>query len=337
MDHTFTGIMFDVKAHDLPFEYLEITSVWLRGRLGPIGIWSTPNGFRGKHEQQEQWEQHYDKFHRPSPARLAEMRLSSPIRLRPKETRGLYAHAACRGDEQIVYDNQRHRTSLTDMHLDILPGLAHLSDEPFSPNSQFVGWWGPPWRERREFVGRLSYGVRWLRWNPEVAEDMPPLFRQMVWAILMSRHRRSQQSLLYWLTEDHILYILNSIEWWACPAMQEDLNNLLYPPKPSITAKMGAVAAAGAKTTGNIVSAKSRSVFKRFAASVAGLIKRGRGGAPDAGTTGDHSGPPPRSPESNDSPCAADSTAAMFARSTAAAVGVGLLAAAGSMPSGYGT
>ena len=36
---SFTGIMFNVRAHDLPFEYMEITSVWLRGKLGPITIW----------------------------------------------------------------------------------------------------------------------------------------------------------------------------------------------------------------------------------------------------------------------------------------------------------
>jgi hypothetical protein len=46
------------------------------------------------------------------------------------------AHAASRGDEQIVYDNQRHRVSLSDTHLDILPGLAHLSDVAFSPEGQ---------------------------------------------------------------------------------------------------------------------------------------------------------------------------------------------------------
>ena len=33
--------MFDIKTSDLPFEYIEVTDIWLRGDLGPITIWST--------------------------------------------------------------------------------------------------------------------------------------------------------------------------------------------------------------------------------------------------------------------------------------------------------
>jgi len=200
------------------------------------------------------------------------MKLKTPIRLAPKETKGLYAHSACRGDEQIVYDNQRHHVSLSDMHLDILPGQAHLSDVPFSSHGQFQGWWGPPWRDRREFVGRLSYGIRWLRWNPNVHEQMPPLFRSLVWSVVMSRHKRANQSLLYWLTDDHILYILNSIDWWDAPHVQEDLDRLLHPPLPSVTAQMTAAGAAA----GKVVSAKSKSVFKRLAASMTNWARRRR-------------------------------------------------------------
>jgi len=107
------------------------------------------------------------------------MKLTVPIKLAPNEKKGLYAHSACPGDEQIVYDNQRHQTSLSNTHLDILPGLAHFSDIPFSPESQFLVWWGPPLRERRGFVRRWGYGVYWLHRNPDVHEPMPPLFRQM--------------------------------------------------------------------------------------------------------------------------------------------------------------
>jgi hypothetical protein len=31
--------MWNVHAHDLPFEYIEISGVWLRGNLGPISVW----------------------------------------------------------------------------------------------------------------------------------------------------------------------------------------------------------------------------------------------------------------------------------------------------------
>jgi len=42
---SFTGIMWDVRAHDLPFEYIEISSVWLRGNLGPISVWYVHSPF----------------------------------------------------------------------------------------------------------------------------------------------------------------------------------------------------------------------------------------------------------------------------------------------------
>lgn len=46
MDHTFAGVMFAVRSgQKLPYEYLEISTVWVRGGLGPISVWST-NGVR---------------------------------------------------------------------------------------------------------------------------------------------------------------------------------------------------------------------------------------------------------------------------------------------------
>lgn len=42
MDHTFAGVMFSVRSgQKLPYEYLEISTVWVRGGLGPISVWST--------------------------------------------------------------------------------------------------------------------------------------------------------------------------------------------------------------------------------------------------------------------------------------------------------
>ena len=33
-DHTFSGIMFDIKTNKLPLEYIEVSSIWVRGDLG---------------------------------------------------------------------------------------------------------------------------------------------------------------------------------------------------------------------------------------------------------------------------------------------------------------
>jgi hypothetical protein len=58
-------------------------------------------------------------------------------------------------DEAIVYDNQRSRYTHTDQFIRVGPGLAHLSSTPFSGSHS----WGA-WRERRQFVGRVSYGAK---------------------------------------------------------------------------------------------------------------------------------------------------------------------------------
>ncbi|EKX43392.1 hypothetical protein GUITHDRAFT_60480, partial [Guillardia theta CCMP2712] len=154
-DHTFAGIMVNIEACNfLPVDSLYVFSVWVRGDLGPMTVWSTQNGYQGKEESQKDWVCHYSKFHEPSVDQFQEMRLQEPICLKPGDRFGLYVHSACYGDDQIVYDNQRHHVSHSDNFLRILPGKAHLSHEPFSPTHENFGGWGRPWRENREFVGR---------------------------------------------------------------------------------------------------------------------------------------------------------------------------------------
>mmetsp|Transcript_7826 Transcript_7826/g.23546 ORF Transcript_7826/g.23546 Transcript_7826/m.23546 type:complete len:173 (+) Transcript_7826:489-1007(+) len=101
--------------------------------------------------------------------------------------------------------------------------MAHLFSEPFSPFPQNAAqfWWGSAWRPRREFVGRLSYGIRWLLWNPEVHSVLPPQFQRMVWALLMARHPRAHASPLAALELDVIYYVINKISWWDMADFQD--------------------------------------------------------------------------------------------------------------------
>ena len=47
--------MFDVSCDTiLPVEYVEIQSISVRGELGPLTVWQTPNTFQGKHEEMEE-------------------------------------------------------------------------------------------------------------------------------------------------------------------------------------------------------------------------------------------------------------------------------------------
>jgi len=72
------------------------------------------------------------------------------------------ALSCCIDDEALVYDNQRSRFTHTDQFIRVGPGLAHLSSTPFSGSHP----WGA-WRERRQFVGRVSYGAKVLVWYQE--------------------------------------------------------------------------------------------------------------------------------------------------------------------------
>ena len=117
--------MFDVACKTaLPAEYVEVSSISVRGQLGPLTVWKTPNTFYGKHEDEEAWEKIYEASHEPSQDTMVELRFDTPIRLYPGEQCGLYVHSTLPGDEAIVYDDQRHTVTYQDDVFTVLPGLA---------------------------------------------------------------------------------------------------------------------------------------------------------------------------------------------------------------------
>ena len=113
-----------------------------------------------------------------------------------------------------VYDNQRSR-SVEDQFISILPGVAHLSNTPFSSNA--YGWGA--WRDRRQFVGRCSYSIRWLLWNPtrEAHLNFKPHFRASVRTLLLCQRRR--ESPVSMLGDDCLFYIANFLphDWFPEP------------------------------------------------------------------------------------------------------------------------
>ena len=72
-DHTFCGVMFDVQCKDvLPLECVLVESLWVRGRLGPLTVWTTKGTFRGRHEEPDRWKRVYAGEHAPaSPRRMS--------------------------------------------------------------------------------------------------------------------------------------------------------------------------------------------------------------------------------------------------------------------------
>lgn len=215
-DHTFCGVMFDVRCIDsLPIEFLEISSVAVRGSLGPMTVWTTPNGYQGKfstEESKSSWKLVYEQSHAPSQRQLVPLHLEAPVRLNPGESCGLFVHSKRSDDTAVVYDNVR-RFRQGDVGVDnsglltILPGMAALDNTPFGQ----MGMWGEGWRRRREFVGRIAVGVCWRLWNPESHHLFPPRFRATVRCLLLCASRRG--SPLNCFSDMITFYILNMCRW----------------------------------------------------------------------------------------------------------------------------
>lgn len=143
-DHTFCGIMFPVECKEvLPVERLIITSVSVRGRLGPLSVYMSkdpeddndddharrnnndhddarkrrrgdPNrGRRGRNRitaDEAGWVRIYSETHAPSFSDYDKLDLSKrPIVVEPGRVRGVYVHSTQPGDEAIVYDDYRGR------------------------------------------------------------------------------------------------------------------------------------------------------------------------------------------------------------------------------------
>lgn len=215
-DHTFCGVMFDIGSVGfdtgrVPVEFLEVDSVSIRGDLGPITVWTTTNSYKGKEHNAEAWQLVYERTHEPSRREHQRLQLDKPIRIKLGETCGLYVHSKLSGDDAIVYDNQRSRVAYEDQIFRVLPGLAHLSNRPFGRH----GMWGFPWRECREFVGRISYGVSYVLWNPETHGQFPSEFRDAACTMLLCARR--MESPLYWLQDEVVFYILNMCrhDWFS--------------------------------------------------------------------------------------------------------------------------
>ena len=116
--------------------------------------------------------------------------------------------------------------------LSISIGQAALSDSPFGGNAP---WGAGPWRRQREFVGRISYGVRWMLWTPELHRRFPLGFRAAAEAMLMGAKR--PESPLYYLRDEVIFYIMNRCgwEWFGSelePSQEEEEEDKL-PPHPA--------------------------------------------------------------------------------------------------------
>ena len=149
---------------------------------------------------------------RPVLRRVCRDVIDEPVRLERGRRTGFYVHSKAQGDRAVVYDDQRYGTpgKVDDKRLVIWPAVAHLSCRPFGRRAP---WGGDALRSKRLFVGRVSYGVRWLLWNPEPEchARFPAGFRQAVETMVLCARRPGCE--LSRLGDEVIFYIMNKCGW----------------------------------------------------------------------------------------------------------------------------
>jgi len=256
-EHTFCGIMFPVQCEDvLPVECMLVTSISIRGQLGPITVWvsnddndeTNENQFTLKNPietalpknntcvvnkkrektmitaTQSHWTKIFSKTLPPSFRTYQELDLSeNPIYLDPGQVRGVYIHSSLSGDQSIVYDNYMPNVKAEipeDLFLRLGPAMAHLSKTPFA---NLTNWgYGDAWRRNRKFVGKINYEVTYPLWNPNQHLSFGSNFQNL--AMLLFACQRRFESPLSRLPEECILYILSMCKWdWA----SDDYNGMI--------------------------------------------------------------------------------------------------------------
>ncbi len=219
-----SGVMFPVKCKDnLPLDHVIINSIAVRGRLGPITVWVSNEQQRPDPQyfamHPRFWTKIYEKTHSPSFHTFETLDLSeNPIMMKPGQVRAIYVHSTLPGDEAIVYDNRHQRRTYDDALVSILTGRAHVSQTPFGTTP--IWGWGNPWRDQREFVGRIQYGAVYKLWNPSEAHVFGGKFQNLARCLFLCQRR--WESPMSMLPDDCIFYILNMCRWdWANDTPQD--------------------------------------------------------------------------------------------------------------------
>ena len=87
-------------------------------------------------------------------------------------------------------------------------------------NSHSFRGWGSAWRNHREFVGQLEYGIVYKLWQPERHASFGRNFQDAAHTILACQRR--DESPVARLPDECIFYILNMCRWdWFEDDVQE--------------------------------------------------------------------------------------------------------------------
>ena len=194
-----SGIALDIVGReDAPVTHVDISAITVAGITGQVTVWTAPDGWSGKLDQEEAWKCIYQQSHprgwpnhaAPSKVPSVTLNLNEPIILKAGAVVGLYVHTTGWGGMvarapahysamvshvetprgRVLPSMQASGTHSAD-HLIIRPGCAKTwSPSPFGEVLQ--------WTLQRELNGFVVYQPRWLLWSPQNDRRFPTAFRR---------------------------------------------------------------------------------------------------------------------------------------------------------------
>ena len=195
-DHSFNGIIFDIKVKDA--HEVEIMSISIAGMLGRVRIYARNSRWeKGVPEDYEDnyWGHHQgvgsdgwtlvaDQQCHPSWDRPLEIRFNEPFLLRPHSRHAFYCHSGLPDDLGIQYQScRRDQITVQDDHVAILPGLGHCGSTPFGNRYTDGGWY----RHYRTIAGHVRYRSRLKGWNMREHSIFPEGMRRAVFAMMAAQ------------------------------------------------------------------------------------------------------------------------------------------------------
>ncbi len=219
-DHSFCGVLWDVHAKSE--HELVVTSVHVAGMLGRVRVYARAVSWRGdEHDHAarmvyagwgtryecdaRQWQLVADEECAPSWDNMREIRLSTPVRVLPHHSRGLFVHSSLPDDLGIRYQTYHiDRPFAEDEHLALLPGLGFTGAIPFDMRS---GWF----RLHRGLAGCVTYAAQPARWCAQRHATFPLAAREAVRCVLLAHRRR--ECLLSLLPLHLVMRILEKCHW----------------------------------------------------------------------------------------------------------------------------
>lgn len=185
-------------------DWADVHALELAGVTGDVTVWSTPGGWGGKLDQDNEWTLHYKQTHAQTSTPLFERRkirikLERALRVTEGRCVGLYVHTTGWGG-MVALGSIASSRGIALHHCSALPppqlSQPHLepaySADHLTVRSGCAKTWSPSpfgevrqWGLHRELNGSLHYHVKWRCWTPRNHGQFPARYRHAADSLLL--------------------------------------------------------------------------------------------------------------------------------------------------------